>query len=359
MTRGMWGRVVGAGVREKLNVWRADMRKPSLMGIIMGLVLFLTALPVHADSGGVVRFATLPPGPGHPEGIAADENGNIYVATFEFATTNVVHIFGHNGRLRDTIPLPDTPGPFGVVPLGLAFDGAGNLYVADFFNGDVLKFTPPFSASSTPAATFDVCGGVPTGCGLNAMTFDSNGDLYVSDSFGGNIFTVDLPGGAVSTFFSDPLLQPGSHAFPPFGANGLAFNADGSALFIANTGDDRIFKLDLTTTPFTLSSFAESVNGADGILFDGQGNLVVAANQADEVVFLNASGRVADRRGSFEGIGNDGAPKGLLFPASIVLSHGNIFVTNAALALTGTGSEPEADVTTFTVSRIPLPGARP
>jgi hypothetical protein len=64
-----------------------------------------------------------------------------------------------------------------------------------------------------------------------------------------------------------------------------------------------------------------------------------------------------DRRGSFEGIGPDGAVRGLLFPASIVLSRGSIFVTNAALALTpAVGDEPEEDVTTFTVSRIPLHG---
>jgi len=39
-----------------------------------------------------------------------------------------------------------------------------------------------------------------------------------------------------------------------------------------------------------------------------------------------------------------------------VLKGGDIFVTNAALALIGNGSEPEEDVTTFTVSKIPLGG---
>ena len=35
--------------------------------------------------------------------------------------------------------------------------------------------------------------------------------------------------------------------FPPFGANGLALSADGTTLFVANTGDDRVLKLDLAT----------------------------------------------------------------------------------------------------------------
>jgi len=332
-----------------------------LRGIVILALLILLGVPVHADDdlNGVVRFATLPPGPGHPEGIAADSDGNIYAATFDFATGfttgNVIHIFSRNGRLRDTIPL--TPGVF---PLGMAFDGAGNLYVADFFNGDILKFEPPFNASSTADATFDICGGAfVDGCALNAITFDANGNLYVSDSFGGRIFRIFSDGTVEpNPFFSDPLLTPGSHAFPPFGANGLAFNAGGTVLFIANTADDRILKLNLVGgAPTTLETFAESINGADGILFDGQGRLWVAANQADELVALNANGRVVERRGSFEGIGPDGAPRGLLFPASIVLSRGSIFVTNAALVLTpAVGDEPEEDVTTFTVSRIPLRG---
>ncbi len=192
------------------------------------------------------------------------------------------------------------------------------------------------------------------------MAFDENGDLYVSDSFGGRIFKIDLPlGPAASLFFNDDLLTPGSHGFPPFGANGLAFNAAGTALFIANTADDRILKLNLDAAgaPTTLETFAESINGADGILFARDGRLWVAANQADKVVALNSNGRIVDRRGSFDGIGRDGAARGLLFPASIVLSQGNIFVTNAALALTpAVGDEPEEDVTTFTLSRIPLEG---
>jgi hypothetical protein len=48
-------------------------------------------------------------------------------------------------------------------------------------------------------------------------------------------------------------------------------------------------------------------------------------------------------------------PRGLLFPASIVLSRGSIFVTNLALDLTeAVGDEPEEDVETYTVSRIRL-----
>lgn len=307
--------------------------------------------PAAADEGGVVRFATLPKdGPGFPEGIAADARGNIYVATFDFEVPNVIYVFGRNGQLQTTIPVPG-------VPLGMEFDAAGNLYVANFGGGNVLRFSPPFNAGSLPTVfPVDDCAG-PFTCGLNAITFDAAGDLYVSDSFGGRIFKLDLPSGASSVFVADELLKPAPapHGFPGFGANGLAFDAAGANLYAANTADDRILKISVATR--AVAPFAESVNGADGIAFDSRGRLWVAANQGDEVVALNANGRVVERRGSFQGIGSDGAAKGLLFPASIVISRGSIFVTNLALPLTpATGDEPEEDVTTYTVSRIPLQG---
>ena len=309
-----------------------------------------------ADSDGVVRFATLPkPGPGFPEGIAADSRGRIFVATFDFSTTNMIYIFDRNGKVDETIPLP------GAVPLGLEFDRAGNLYVANFGGGNILKFTPPFNSGSTPAQTFAIpeCGGPGAGCGLNAITFDAAGDLYVSDSFGGRVFKLDLPAGTPSTFVAHELLRPAPppHGFPGFGANGLAFEASGAFLYVANTADDRILKVNVATKE--VKEFAESINGADGIAFDSKGRLWVAANQADEVVALNSRGRVIERVGSFQGVGKDGAAKGLLFPASIVISRGDIYVTNLALPLTPppdrAGDEPEEDVSTYTVSRFRIP----
>jgi sugar lactone lactonase YvrE len=193
--------------------------------------------------------------------------------------------------------------------------------------------------------------------GPNGLVFDGSGNLYVSDSFQGAVFRINNPAACapscpVAALVQDPLLA--TAGFPPFGANGLALNANQSALFIANTGDDRVLKLDLAKN--VLSVFAESINGADGLAFDHKGRLWVAANQADEIVALNANGRVVARVGEFEGIRRDGSPEGLLFPASIVILGDDMFVTNLALALTDTvGDEPEEDVTRYTISRIKVP----
>jgi DNA-binding beta-propeller fold protein YncE len=143
--------------------------------------------------------------------------------------------------------------------------------------------------------------------------------------------------------------------FPPFGANGLALSADGNKLFVANTGDDRVLVLDLTSGE--LAVFAESINGADGLAMH-DGRLVVVANQGDELAILNSAGRVIAELGEFVGIRRDGSPRGLLFPASVVIVDDWAYVTNLALTVTtNVGDEPEEDVRKYTVSKIRLPSS--
>jgi DNA-binding beta-propeller fold protein YncE len=323
------------------------------------------------------QFATLPDGVRFPEGITANpDTGDIYVGTFDFGSPNKLLRFARNGGL---VAVRD----FGGTPLlGLAFDRAnGKIYIANLGASKIQRIAADFN-SATPiedVATVPSIGapgsrtvinadGNPpsqdtitfgsTGFPApNALTFDAQGNLYVSDSFQGAIFRIANPNGcatpcSATTFLHDPLLA--TAGFPPFGANGIAFNSDGSALFIANTGDDRVLKLDIASGAITV--FAESINGGDGIAFDARGRLWVAANQADEVVALNANGRVVAKLGEFRGIREDGSPHGLLFPASLVILGENLFVTNAALALTDTvGDEPEEEVTRYTVSRMRVP----
>jgi len=342
------------------------------IGIVTGPALAEDRLIIRRD---VATFAVLPDGVRFPEGITANPaNGDIYVGTFDFGpNSNKLLRFSRDGFLiaqRD----------FGATPLlGLGFDSArGKVYILNFGASKVQRIAAAFN-STTPiedVATLPGIGapanrteGNPDGSSdtiifgsnsfpaPNAMEFDKRGNLFVSDSFQGAIFRIQRVRTCatpcfVETFVQDPLLA--TAGFPPFGANGLAFNKNESALFIANTGDDRVLKLDMKSK--TITVFAESLNGADGIVFDDEGLLWVAANQADEVVALNENGRIVAKLGEFRGIRGDGTPDGLLFPASPVIVDDEIFVTNLAIALTGAaGDEPEEDVTRWTVSRMKLP----
>jgi DNA-binding beta-propeller fold protein YncE len=335
------------------------------------------------DRAAVQEFTRLPDGVHFPEGIAANPaTGEIYVATFDFGGNNQLLRFRPSGKLAARKVFGATPllglafGPVdGKVYICNAGDLAGAPYVskiqriaADFDNAtDIEDVALIPHVGDLPDRTVDNPDGsqdtIHFGTGAaapNAIAFRSDGSLFVSDSFQGAVFQVDNPDLCagdcpVTTFLRDSLLA--TAGFPPFGANGIAFSPDETALFIANTGDDRILRL--TTGTMALEVFAESVNGADGIAFDPLGRLWVAANQADEIAVLDDNGRVIEKLGDFLGIGKDGAPRGLLFPASIVFSRGQAFVTNLALPLTAaTGDEPEEDVRVYTIAQLKAPGPR-
>lgn len=322
-----------------------------------------------------IEFAVLPDGVRYPEGITANPaTGDIFVATFDNdkASANRLLRYSKDGRLS---AVHDTGGsPI----LGLEFDAAhGKVYLLNFGASKVQRIAADFDAS-TPFETVATIPSIgppgprivanPDGSSdtitfgsngfpaANGTTFARNGALYISDSFQGAIFRIDNAatcGGAciVHTVAHDPLLA--TAGFPPFGANGIALNSSQTALFIANTGDNRVLTMDLATQK--ISVFAESVHGADGLTFDDSGRLWVAANQGDQMVALNETGRVVAKLGDFQGLNADGTPNGLLFPASPVIVGDWMYVTNAALPLVGNGTEWESDVKRWSIARLKLP----
>jgi DNA-binding beta-propeller fold protein YncE len=327
------------------------------------------------DRDAVKHFATLPNGVRFPEGITADPgSGEVYVGTFDFTSPNKLLRFGRHGQLLAQVD-------FGGAPLlGLEFDRRHDkVYIANLGASKIQRIEAKFDAKTAVedvavipgiGAPVDRNEGNPDGSSdtiifgsnsfpaPNAMVFDRHGNLYVSDSFQGAIFRIDNAAHCTTPcvpvlVIHHPLLA--TAGFPPFGANGLALSRDETTLFVANTGDDRVLKLDLASGE--LKIFAQSVNGADGLARGKGGILWVAANQGDEIVGLNRNGRIVARLGEFKGIRKDGTPEGLLFPASMVIVGDDMFVTNLALPLTDNvqGDEPEEDVKRWTISRIRLP----
>ena len=135
-------------------------------------------------------------------GIAAAATGNVFVADFtddevhEITPAGVVTtfakgllgpeqmVFGPNGDLyiAENFDGVDQVTPTGQVtdiangsmfddPDGIAVDGSGNLYVANYSNGTVVKITPA-GAVSPYASGFDH---------PDALAIDASGDLFVAD----------------------------------------------------------------------------------------------------------------------------------------------------------------------------------
>jgi hypothetical protein len=323
------------------------------------------------------RFAVLPDGVRFPEGITANpKTEEIYVGTFDFGpNSNKLLRFNKDGQLVAQQDFGGTPllglrfsrwdKKIYIANVGALVGGASKIQriAADFNDTTPIEDValipgigpPPARVVGNPDGSQDTIFFGNNAAAPNALTFDHHGNLYISDSFQGAIFRINNASKCptpcdVITVKHDGLLA--TAGFPPFGANGLALNRDGNKLYIANTGDDRILRLDLETGE--LSIWAESINGADGIVFY-RGKLIAAENQGDRILIYNDSGRVIGKLGDFLGIRGDGSPRGLLFPASLVIVHGKLFVTNLALPLTMTqGDEPEEDVTRYTISQIEI-----
>ena len=326
--------------------------------VCAGLTVLLSQSNFAAafDRNKAQLFAVLPDGGTLPEGLAVAPNGDVYVATFD--GSKKIFVFNENGGLLRTLTVNASSGFL----LGVGFHPhTGAFLVIDFGAGKVLNVNPQTGTASDFITT--TLGGQPN-TGLNGLTFDSAGNVYVSDSFTGAIWKSGASGaqGLTTPWVKHALLS--TTGDPPFGANGLGFNKAQNILFVANTGNDTIVQIPVSGgTPGTPAIFVNSINGADGLVIDSDDNLWVAANQSDEIVVVDKTGKVLAKLGDFDGLVNDGTPKGLLFPASPAFSRDGktLYVTNLALDLRVATGKPEniaidsawtAQVKHWTVSKI-------
>ena len=128
-------------------------------------------------------------GSNRPEGLAFDSAGNLYVAygntIGKFTPGGIGSVFATNSGLSS--------------PQGLAFDGAGNLYAANANNSTIEKFTP-----SGVASVFATNSGLSSPRGL---AFDSAGNLYAANA-NNNTIEKFTPAGVGSVFANSGLSSP-------------------------------------------------------------------------------------------------------------------------------------------------------
>lgn len=196
-----------------------------------------------------------------PEGPAFDKEGNLFFVNW--LTSSVVKV-APDGTASEFF---NTRG----IPAGLAFHPDGSLYVAD--EGDdihgLLRITPD-GKGEILVNTFE---GKPLN-GANDLVFDKGGVLYFSDPWG----SFESPIGGFYRFFPDGGLEQldTGLGFP----NGVALTADGSAVVLAETAQNRLLRYDIasdgTVGPRTVWAVLDSDPGPDGMAFDAEGNLYVA-----------------------------------------------------------------------------------
>jgi sugar lactone lactonase YvrE len=333
--------------------------KTMITKTLLALVLALPTTMQAWERGEVERFATLPPGEAHPEGITVDREGNVYVVTVAAekleTSPGTLLVFDPNGKHLRTVRIAGSSRML----LDLHFHPkTGQLLVIDYGAPKVLAVDPNTGASSV---FMTVTGNHP---GLDGMTFDAAGNLYVTDAHEGMIWKVGPSGGAAEVWLKSPLLKP-TRPPPAIGANGLAFNKEQTALFVPNTANDTIVKIPVSgplLEPGTPGVFVNRAGGGpDGIIIDENDNLWVACNQSNEIMVLEPNqGRVIAKLGDFGGIDKDGAPIGFLWSNSLVFHGEDVLVTNLSADIARVTSQslrtvdgPWADqVKLHTVSKI-------
>jgi hypothetical protein len=209
---------------------------------------------------GQATFTTSTPGTSAtalklPSGVALDGGGNLYVADnynnrvlyFPAGSTTATVVYGQGSFTTNT---PGTSATALSNPQGLALDGSGNLYVADYSNNRVVYY----AAGSTTASrvygqggsfTTNVYGTSATSLGSPAaVALDSGGNLYVSD-YSNNRLLYFPAGSTTSTLVygqgSFTSNSPGTSATTLYEPSGLALNGGGN-LYVADYANNRLLE---------------------------------------------------------------------------------------------------------------------
>lgn len=258
------------------------------------LALFFVLGPVVPASAQVSTFVTFSSSfDQHPESIAIDRTGNIYVS----------HLDPVSGVAEIIKVTPDKiASVLATLPAGIGFgvttDPAGNVYALDNAFSSVYKGVWRVS----PSGSATLLAGFPNAAILNAFAFDDNGSIYITDSFASNIYRVARDG-TTSTWLHDPSLLGGAPNPTPcgnfpksgLGANGIAFNK--GSLYVRNTTQGMVVRIpvnpdDIPGEPAVLKGPTCSLWGADGQAFDNAGNLYVAVNIQNKIVRIDPSGNL-------------------------------------------------------------------
>ena len=244
-------------------------------------------------------------------------------------------------------------------PAGVAFDAAGNMYIADAANDRIRKIN---TAGIISTYAGNGVGGACTGDGGPAtdaqlwnptgIAFDASGNLYIADLDNGRIRKVNtagiittFAGSSTSGYSGDGGQATAAELGQPWG---VAVDPQGS-IYFSDFGDNVVRKVDgagtITTVAgnYNVSTFSgdggpatsAGMFGPQGIAFDAYGNLYIADNY-HAIRMVNSMGTITTIAGLGNGnsgySGNGGAataakingPAGLAFDAA-----GNLYIADA------------------------------
>ena len=311
---------VGVAVDGNGNVYVADGGNSTIRMVTpAGVVSTLAGSPgLTGTTDGIGKAARFD----HACGLAADGVGNLYVGDTYNRTIRRVTPAGVVSTLAGSPNLTGSADGIGgaarfLWPNGVAVDGSGNIYVADEDNDTIRKVTPAGVVSTLAGApgisgTADGTGYAARFSSPSGVAVDGSGNVFVADFHNRTIRKV-TQAGAVSTFAGLPgaagaVDGTGSAARFWYPA-GVAVDGDGN-VFVADWGNNTVRKITsagvVTTLAGSSGAFPGSAdgigsaarfNGPWGIAVDGGGNLYVADINNSTIRKITPSGLVTTLAG--------------------------------------------------------------
>ena len=248
------------------------------------------------------------------------ENGTLVIGQTSFTS-------GTTGTTANTLGYPQ----------GIAFDSAGNLWVADSGNNRVLEFKPPFYTGESASVVIGQTSFTSflrgtTANALNlpeALAFDSAGNLWVADSRNNRVLEFSANNLITGAFATNVIGQTsftsgttGTTANTLNSPGGIAFDSAGN-LWVTDSNNNRVLKFSagnlitngfatnvigqMSFTSFLSGTTANTLNLPAAPAFDSAGNLWVADLDNGRVIeFTNTI--IQNNRGSNGNTGGGGGP---------------------------------------------------
>jgi uncharacterized protein (TIGR03437 family) len=313
-------------------------------------------------------------------GLAVDSNGNLYIAdnfntrVREVTADGNINTVAGNGQFRSATGLPATSASL-YLPASIAFDPAGNLYIAEPFVNRIRKVTTggalsTFAGTSLPAFSGDQ--GPATSAGFFwpfGVAADRSGNVYIADSFNNRVRKVTpagivttVAGGASTTAVGDGGPATSAYLSSP---QGVAVDS-GGAIYIADNGANRIRKVDSYGAITTIAGTGQagfsgdngpavqaSINGPTAIKVDAAGNVYFSDSGNNRIRRIAAtSGTITTIAGTgvagFTGDGSPAVRATLNNPRGLAIdAAGNLYVAD-----TGNNVVRRIDPTGITLGNI-------